>query len=89
MLLVWETTHLPGNLQPVKGLHELIMKRDSSGLSSVCRLHSLISMKSCLFSTMALPRLLPSSIILRHIRQQSVQRLQVTLPNNTAQNHCK
>lgn len=35
--------------------------------------HSLISMKSCLFSTMALPRLLPSSIILQHIREQSMQ----------------
>lgn len=31
-------------------------------------------MKSCLFSTMALPRLLPSSIILWHIKQQSMQR---------------
>ena len=35
----------------------------------VCGAHSLISMKSCLFSTMALLRLLPSSIILLHINQ--------------------
>lgn len=41
--------------------------------AALLRVDSLISMKSCLFSTMALPRLLPSSIILQHNRKQSMR----------------
>lgn len=53
--------------QLVEGLHVLLLTMNSDK-RFLSELHSLISMKSCLFSTMALPRLLPSSIILRRIR---------------------
>lgn len=72
ILNVWGTTDLLCNLEPVKESHEPLPTMNGETEISLGQLHSLISMKSCLFSTMALPRLLPSSIILWHIRQQSM-----------------
>lgn len=54
---------------------------------SLSWLHSLISIKSCLFSTMALPRLLPSSIILWHIKQQSTHSLLFTQQHSKNTTH--
>lgn len=52
-----------------------IAAADNSKEKRACaeRSHSLISMKSCLFSTRALPRLLPSSIILRHVKHANTK----------------
>lgn len=52
-------------------------------------IHSLISMKSCLFSTMALPRLVPSSIILQHIRKQRMLAPLLTTTHATLYKYCK